>query len=48
MALLFAGGMNFFMYYGSSKMVLRMYKAQVVTAAEAPELYEMVDRSLTA
>jgi heat shock protein HtpX len=44
MALLFAGGMNFFMYYGSSKMVLRMYKAQVVTAAEAPELYAMVDR----
>ena len=44
MALLFAGGMNFFMYYGSAKMVLRMYKAQVVTAAEAPELYEMVDR----
>ena len=44
MALLFAGGMNFFMYYGSSKMVLRMYRAQVVTAAEAPELYGMVDR----
>jgi heat shock protein HtpX len=42
--LLFAGGMNFFMYFASGKMVLRMYKAQVVTAKEAPELYEMVDR----
>jgi heat shock protein HtpX len=42
--LLVAGAMNFFMYYSSAKMVLRMYRAQVVTAAEAPELYEMVDR----
>ena len=44
MALLFAGGMNFVMYWTSSKMVLRMYKAQVVTPAQAPELYAMVDR----
>ncbi len=44
MALLFAGGMNVFMYWNSSKMVLKMYKAQVVTAAQAPELYEMTDR----
>jgi heat shock protein HtpX len=44
MALLFAGGMNFVMYYASSKMVLRAYRARVVTAAEAPELYAMVDR----
>jgi heat shock protein HtpX len=44
MALIFAGAMNFFMYWTSSKMVLRMYRAQVVTAAEAPDLYEMVDR----
>ena len=43
-ALLLAGGMNFFMYWGSAKMVLRAYRAQVVTAAEAPDLYEMVDR----
>ena len=43
-ALLFAGVMNFVMYFGSAKMVLRMYRARVVTAAEAPELYEMVDR----
>lgn len=44
MALLFAGGMNVFMYWNSSKMVLKMYKAQVVTASQAPELYEMTDR----
>ena len=43
-ALVFAGLMNFVMYYGSSKMVLRMYGARTVTAAEAPQLYEMVDR----
>jgi heat shock protein HtpX len=36
--------MNFFMYFASSSMVLRMYGAQVVTPREAPELYEMVDR----
>jgi heat shock protein HtpX len=43
-ALLLAGGMNFFMYYGSSSMVLRMYKARIVTEADAPELYRVVDR----
>jgi len=44
MALGFAGAMNFFMYYKSSTMVLRMYKAHVVTEQEAPDLYRMVDR----
>jgi len=44
MAFLFAGLMNFVMYYGSSKMVLRMYGARVVTEREAPDLYAMVDR----
>lgn len=44
MALVFAAVMNVAMYWGSSTMVLRMYGARVVTAAEAPELYEMVDR----
>ncbi len=43
-AFLFAGGMNFFMYWGSSSMVMRMYRAQVVDREQAPELYEMVDR----
>jgi heat shock protein HtpX len=43
-ALLFAGVMNVAMYFFSHKIVLKMYRARVVTAAEAPELYEMVDR----
>jgi heat shock protein HtpX len=42
-ALLFAGGMNFFMYWGSASMVLRMYGARPVERAEAPWLYDMVD-----
>jgi heat shock protein HtpX len=44
MAFLFAGLMNFVMYFASSKMVLRMYGARVVTEREEPELYQMVDR----
>lgn len=44
MALILAGGMNVFMYYASDTMVLRMYRARVVSATEAPELYQMVDR----
>src|SRR5688500_19790756 len=43
-ALVFAGLMNFVMYYSSSSMVLRMYGARTVTPQEAPELYGMVDR----
>jgi heat shock protein HtpX len=43
-ALVMAFAMNFFMYWGSSKMVLRAYGAQVVGPTEAPQLYEMVDR----
>lgn len=43
-ALIFAGGMNLFMYFMSDKMVLRMYRAQTVTEADAPELYRMVDQ----
>jgi heat shock protein HtpX len=43
-ALLFAGAMNVFMYWNSSKMVLKMYRAQIVDRAQAPELYEMTDR----
>ncbi len=44
MGLGFAGLMNVFAYWTSASMVLRMYGAKKVTAAEAPELYEMVDR----
>ena len=42
--LVISAASNFFMYYASSKMVLRMYRAQIVTEAEAPDLYGMVDR----
>ncbi|MCX8118102.1 MAG: zinc metalloprotease HtpX [Desulfobacterota bacterium] len=41
-AFLFAAGMNFFAYWFSDKVVLRMYGAQPVTPAEAPELYRIV------
>jgi len=44
LAFVFAGLMNFVMYFASSKMVLRMYGARVVTEQEAPELYAIVDR----
>lgn len=41
---IFAAVMNFVMYWWSDRIVLRMYKAQIVTEAEAPDLYRMVDR----
>jgi heat shock protein HtpX len=41
-ALIFAGGMNFFSYWYSDKIVLRMYRARQVTAQQAPDLYRMV------
>lgn len=44
MALVLAGLMNFGMYFWSDRMVLRMYRAQVVSEQDAPELYRMVDR----
>src|SRR6185437_12905360 len=44
LALIVGGAFNFFMYFFSSKMVLRMYGAQKVTEEQAPELYRMVDR----
>jgi heat shock protein HtpX len=40
----FAAIMNFGMYWFSDRMVLRMYKARVISEQDAPELYEMVDR----
>ncbi|MDI6743939.1 MAG: zinc metalloprotease HtpX [Thermodesulfovibrionales bacterium] len=43
-ALIFALGMNLFAYWFSDKLVLRMYGAQEVTEAEAPELYGIVRR----
>lgn len=43
-ALVLAAGMNFFMYFKSDTMVLRMYKARIIDQSAAPELYAMVDR----
>jgi len=42
-ALIFAGGMNFFSYWYSDKIVLKMYKAREVMPNEATQLYQMVD-----
>jgi heat shock protein HtpX len=36
--------MNFFSYWYSDKLVLKMYRASEVTPNQAPELYEMVQR----
>ena len=41
-AFIFAMGMNFFSYWFSDKIVLRMYQAQEVTPEQAPELHRMV------
>lgn len=41
-ALVLAAGMNFFSYWMSDKIVLRMYGASEVSAAQAPELYATV------
>jgi heat shock protein HtpX len=41
-ALIFAAGMNFFSYWFSDKIVLRMYRAQEATPQSAPEVFEMV------
>ena len=43
-ALFFAFAMNFFAYWFSDKIVLRMYRAHEVSEAEAPELYGIVRR----
>lgn len=42
MALVLGGGMNFFAYWFSDKMVLRMYNAQPVDETSSPYLYHMV------
>lgn len=43
-ALIIALGMNLFAYWFSDKLILRMYRAQEVREAEAPELYGIVRR----
>ncbi len=42
-ALLIAGGMNFFSYWYSDKIVLKMYRAGEVSSAEAPDLHSLVE-----
>ena len=42
-AFILALGMNFFSYWYSDKMVLRMYNAQEVEPAQAPELHQIVE-----
>lgn len=43
-ALVFAGVLNVGLYYGSAKLVLRMYGARVIEEGDAPALYALVDR----
>lgn len=43
LALVLALGMNFFSYWFSDQMVLRMYNAQEVDASSAPRFYRMVE-----
>jgi heat shock protein HtpX len=42
-ALLFAVGMNFFSYWFSDKLVLKMYNAKQVDASSAPQFYRMIE-----
>ena len=41
-ALILAAAMNFFSYWFSDKMVLRMYNAQPIDESQAPEIYSLV------
>lgn len=43
-ALVMAGGMNFYAYYFSDTMILKHYNAQEVDPREAPMLYRVVER----
>jgi heat shock protein HtpX len=43
LAFILALGMNFFSYWFSDKIVLRMYRAQEVSPAEAPQIHQMVE-----
>jgi heat shock protein HtpX len=44
LALVLGGAFNLIMYFFSDRMVLKMYGAQIVTEAQAPDLYRMVNR----
>jgi heat shock protein HtpX len=43
-ALMFAGAMNFAAYWWSDKIVLRMYGAQEIDEAQAPDLFALIRR----
>ncbi|MFQ5650754.1 MAG: zinc metalloprotease HtpX [bacterium] len=43
-AFVIAAGMNFFSYWFSDKVVLRTYRAQEISEAQAPQLYTVVRR----
>lgn len=43
-AFVIAGGMNFFSYWYSDKIILKMYKAREVSETESPVFYGMVKR----
>src|SRR5262245_60337008 len=47
MALIMAGAMNFFSYWFSDKIVLKMYGGQEITANDDPELYGLVQELAT-
>jgi len=44
LAFVLGGAINFLMYFFSDRLVLRMYRATLVTEAQAPELYAIVNR----
>jgi heat shock protein HtpX len=46
LAFFIAAGMNFFSYFYSDKMALRMYRAQPVTREQLPRVYQIVERIL--
>lgn len=43
-ALVVGGAFNFIMYFFSDKLVLKMYRAHIVSPDQVPELYNTVDR----
>jgi heat shock protein HtpX len=43
-ALIFAAGMNFFSYWYSDKIVLKMYRAREISPSQAPDIYRLVER----
>lgn len=47
LAFVLAAGMNFFSYWYSDKIVLKMYRAREVTEADHPKLYRVVKRVTT-